>query len=411
MDQAIKTRGLRCKACGSPRLTIHPELLDLSIAHMDCDAFYASVEKRDNPELRNKPVIIGGGKRGVVSTACYIARIHGVHSAMPMFKALEKCPEAIVIRPRISVYSEVSQSIREMMEALTPAIEPLSLDEAFIDLTGTARLHGKPPAYMLAKLILDMERELGISGSIGLSHNKFLAKLASDLEKPRGFSVIGVSETETKLADLPVKKIWGAGKVLQKQLHSLGIDTFKDIRRFGKDGLTAKFGAMGHRLYHLSKGEDQRIVTRRAPVKSISKETTFFDDIDDYDALVGWLWRLAEQVSDRAKDKRYAGLTVTLKLKKADFKTLSRRVTLNEPTQMAERIFASAEPLLKAEQDNGPFRLLGVGISNLVSPEGADQFLDMLESDMRQNAQTERATDMIRRKFGKDAILKGRALK
>ena len=176
--------GNRCPACRSPRILAHPELARLAIAHMDCDAFYASVEKRDNPELRDKPVIVGGGTRGVVSTCCYIARINGVRSAMPMFQALKLCPEAVVVKPRMSVYVEVSRAIRAMMEALTPAIEPLSLDEAFIDLTGTARLHGAPPAVMLARLMQRMETELGLSGSVGLSHNKFLAKIASDLDKP-----------------------------------------------------------------------------------------------------------------------------------------------------------------------------------------------------------------------------------
>lgn len=167
----------------------HPELFDLSIAHMDCDAFFASVEKRDDPSLEGKPVIIGGGRRGVVSTACYVARIRGVRSAMPMFQALKLCPEAIVIKPRMEAYAEASRAIRAMMEELTPAIEPLSLDEAFLDLTGTSRLHGAPPAVILARLIKRMREELGLTGSVGLSHNKFLAKVASDLEKPHGFSI------------------------------------------------------------------------------------------------------------------------------------------------------------------------------------------------------------------------------
>ena len=189
----------------------HPELFDLSIAHMDCDAFYASVEKRDDPSLRDKPVIIGGGRRGVVSTACYIARIKGVRSAMPMFQALRLCPDAVVVKGRMDAYVAASREIRAMMDDLTPVIEPLSLDEAFIDLTGTARLHGKPPAVMLAGLVKRMEDELGLSGSIGLSHNKFLAKVASDLDKPRGFSVIGAAETVAFLKPQPVSLIWGVG--------------------------------------------------------------------------------------------------------------------------------------------------------------------------------------------------------
>src|SRR4051812_20689000 len=194
----------RCHACGSPRLIRHKELYDLTLAHIDCDAFYAAVEKRDNPELADKPVIIGGGHPGVVSTACYIARIHGVRSAMPMFKALELCPHATVIPPNMEKYAAVGHEVRALMLDLTPLVEPLSIDEAFLDLGGTERLHGRSPALSLAKLADEIETKVGISVSIGLSHNKFLAKVASDLEKPRGFSVIGRAETRSFLAAKPV---------------------------------------------------------------------------------------------------------------------------------------------------------------------------------------------------------------
>ena len=403
--------GARCPSCHSPRVLAHPELFTLSIAHMDCDAFYASVEKRDNPQLRDKPVIIGGGKRGVVSTACYVARIHGVHSAMPMFQALKKCPDAVVIKPRMSTYAEASRQIREMMEELTPEIEPLSMDEAFIDLTGTERLHGKPPAVVLAGLIRRMETELGLSGSIGLSHNKFLAKLASDLDKPRGFSVIGKAETLDKLAPMPIKKIWGAGKVLQSKLQGHGIRTFADLRRRDRDDLIANYGSMGLRLYHLCRGEDTRSVSRNVPVKSISKETTFGDDQWDVEKLRGHLWRLAEQVSDRAKKKGLAGLTITLKAKRANFRSLTRNHTLYEPTQIAERIYKTAEPMLVEVLPEAPFRLIGVGISHLYPAADGDRNTDMLEEDMRRQTDAERAADKIREKFGSDAILKGRALR
>ncbi|MEM9715817.1 MAG: DNA polymerase IV [Pseudomonadota bacterium] len=401
----------RCPKCRSPRVISHPELFNLSIAHMDCDAFYASVEKRDNPELRDKPVIIGGGRRGVVSTACYVARIQGVHSAMPMFQALKKCPDAVVIKPRMSAYAEASAQIRRMMEDLTPSIEPLSMDEAFIDLTGTERLHGTPPAVILAGLVKRMEDELGLSGSIGLSHNKFLAKLASDLDKPRGFSVIGKAETLDRLALLPIKKIWGAGKVMQAKLEGDGVRTFADLRRWDRDDLIARYGSMGLRLYHLSRGEDRRSVSRNAPVKSISKETTFGDDQWDVDKLRGYLWRLAEQVSDRAKAKGFAGMTVTLKAKRADFRSLTRNHTLYEPTQIAERIYKTAEPMLADVMSEAPFRLIGVGISHLYPAEDGDHNTDMLEMDMRRKTDAERATDKIREKFGTDAIIKGRSLR
>lgn len=401
----------RCPDCGSPRVLSHPELFDLSIAHMDCDAFYASVEKRDNPDIRDKPVIIGGGRRGVVSTACYIARINGVHSAQPMFKALKLCPNAIVVRPRMDVYVEVSKQIKSFMSDLTPVIEPLSLDEAFLDLTGTTKLHGAPPVIMLSRLLKRMEDEIGISGSIGLSHNKFLAKLASDLDKPRGFSVIGETETLDLLAPLPIKKIWGAGPVLQKKLHSDGIQTFADLRRRERKALGERYGTMGNRLWHLARGLDHRQISGHDPVKSISKETTFNDDIADLDLLDGHLWRLAEQVSDRCKAKEYAGKTVNLKVKKTDFKSLTRSITLTEPTQMADRIYSNARQMLDGVIDKAPFRLIGVGVSHLTRPEDADHYMDLLEQDAAKRAKAERATDAIRERFGKDAILKGRSLR
>lgn len=399
----------RCPACGSPRILSHPELLTLSIAHMDCDAFYASVEKRDNPELRNKPVIIGGGKRGVVSTACYIARIKGVRSAMPMFQALKLCPEAVVIKPRGDHYAAVSRDIRQLMEELTPAIEPLSLDEAFLDLTGTEKLHGHPPAVMLARLVKRMEKELGLSGSIGLSHNKFLAKIASDLDKPRGFAIIGQAETESFLANKPVRMIWGVGASMQGALDRAGIHTFADLRRWDIRDLEARFGSMGHRLWHLARGEDKRRVTANAPMKSISTETTFFEDTGDHGLLDGHLWRLAEKVADRAKAKGRAGRVVTLKLKRADFKLITRRQSLRDATQMADRIYRTARSLLD-QVDDAPYRLIGVGISDLTASGDADRSGDLLDPDAEKRARAERATDEIRKRFGKDAIIKGRGL-
>jgi len=403
--------GTRCPACGRPRVLSHPELFDLSIAHMDCDAFYASVEKRDDPSLRDKPVIIGGGRRGVVSTACYIARIRGVRSAMPMFQALKLCPDAVVLKGRMSAYVEVSRQIRALMDDLTPVVEPLSLDEAFMDLSGTARLHGKPPAVMLATLLRRMETELGLSGSVGLSHNKFLAKVASDLDKPRGFSVIGLAETQDFLRDRPVRLIWGVGGQTQAALNQAGIRTFADLLRWEKLQLVARFGGMGERLWHLARGEDRRLVQRNAPVKSISNETTFGEDTADADILDGHIWRLAENVADRAKAKGKAGRTVTLKLKRANHRILSRQASLTEPTQIADRIYRTARALFEQVGDEGPYRLIGVGISHLAEAAGADTGGDLLDPQAVKRAGAERATDAIRARFGPDAIMKGRALR
>ena len=401
----------RCPACGSPRIVSHPELFDLSIAHMDCDAFYASVEKRDNPDLVDKPLIIGGGRRGVVSTACYIARIKGVRSAMPMFQALKLCPEAVVIKPRMQVYAEASRAIRAMMLDLTPDVEPLSLDEAFLDLTGTARLHGAPPAVMLARLIKRMRDELGLTGSIGLSHNKFLAKIASDLDKPHGFAVIGAGETADFLRDRPVSLIWGVGQSTLKALNDAGIRSFADLLRWDRRDLNARFGAMGDRLWHLARGQDRRRVSANAPVKSISNETTFYEDTRDRDLLDGHIWRLAEKVADRAKARALAGRVVTLKLKRADHTLLTRRHALRDATQLADTLYRTARALLDQVPEGAAYRLIGVGLSDLVPETAADRSGDLLDPQATRRAGAERATDAIRAKFGPDAIVKGRALR
>ncbi|WP_298968321.1 DNA polymerase IV [uncultured Roseobacter sp.] len=404
-------QGRRCPACGSPRVVAHPELFSLSIAHMDCDAFYASVEKRDDPSLQDKPVIIGGGRRGVVSTACYVARIRGVRSAMPMFQALKLCPDAVIIKPRMSAYVEASRAIRAMMEEMTPDIEPLSLDEAFMDLTGTTRLHGHPPAVMLARLIKRMRTELGLTGSIGLSHNKFLAKVASDLNKPHGFSIIGEAETDDFLRDKPVRMIWGVGPAAQASFDKAGIRTFSDLLRWERTDLIARFGSMGDRLWHLARGQDRRRVSAHAAMKSISNETTFHDDTSDPDLLDGHLWRMAEKVADRAKAKDIAGRVVTLKLKRSDHSLLSRRVSLRDATQMADTIYRTARGLFDQVGDQGPYRLLGCGISDLINADGADRSGDLLDPQAKRRGEAERATDEIRARFGPDAILKGRALR
>ena len=396
----------RCKPCGSPRLLCHPELHQLSIAHIDCDAFYAAVEKRDRPELADKPVIIGGGTRGVVSTACYIARIHGVKSAMPMFKALKLCPQAVVIPPDMAKYSIAGKQVRELMLEVTPLVEPLSIDEAFLDLTGTARLHGMSPALTLAHLITRITEKVGISASVGLSHNKFLAKLASDLEKPRGFSVLGKAETLSFLATKPVGFIWGVGKAMQEELAKGGITMISQLQQMEKNELMRRYGSMGARLYHLSRGEDQRIVSTDDHSKSISAETTFNTDIADRAELERILWPLAEKVSRRAKAEGVAGHTIVLKLKTADFKLRTRNVSLADPTLLANRIYDAALPLLQREATGTAFRLIGVGISGLVEakPEQETETLDMTTAA---RAKAELAVDRIRDKFGRAAVGRG----
>ena len=396
----------RCRACGSPRLLRHPELQQLSIAHIDCDAFYAAVEKRDRPELADKPVIIGGGTRGVVSTACYIARIHGVKSAMPMFKALKLCPHATVIPPDMTKYATAGKQVRELMLEVTPLVEPLSIDEAFLDLTGTARLHGMSPALTLAHLIARISEKVGISASVGLSHNKFLAKLASDLEKPRGFSVLGKAETLSFLASKPVGFIWGVGKAMQEELAKGGNTMISQLQQMEKNDLMRRYGSMGARLYHLSRGEDQRIVSTDDHSKSISAETTFNTDIADRAELERILWPLAEKVSRRAKAEGVAGHTVVLKLKTSDFKLRTRNVSLADPTLLANRIYDAALPLLQRETTGTAFRLIGIGISGLVEarPEQETETLDVTTAA---RAKAELAVDRIRDKFGRTAVNRG----
>jgi DNA polymerase-4 len=403
--------GLRCPGCAGVRVLAHPELSRLAIAHLDCDAFYAAVEKRDDPSLRDRPVIVGGGRRGVVSTCCYIARVAGVRSAMPMFKALALCPDAVVVKPRMELYEQIGRDIRSRMRALTPRVEPLSLDEAFLDLSGTDRLLGGPPAQTMARLALEIEREIGVTVSVGLSHNKYLAKIASDLDKPRGFAVIGRAETTGFLAPRSVRTIWGVGQALADRLEADGIRTNADLRRADAGQLVARYGRIGRRLHELAAGIDTRQVDPDQPVKSISSETTFDEDIGDADRLIGHLWRLAVKTSDRAKAKGMGGCTVVLKLKTRAFRIITRQARLAEATNLADVIHRIAEPMLLREVRKGPFRLLGIGLTALAElPDGgapARLFAD--GSDGR--ASLEAATDRIRGRFGKDAIFRGRALR
>lgn len=396
----------RCRACGSPRLVYHPELYRLTLAHIDCDAFYASVEKRDNPDLVDKPVIIGGGKRGVVSTACYIARIHGVRSAMPMFKALEACPQAVVIKPDMEKYARVGRQVRAMMEELTPLVQPLSIDEAFLELKGTERLHHDPPARVLARFARRVETEIGITVSVGLSYCKFLAKVASDLQKPRGFSVIGEAEALSFLAPRPVTTIWGVGKAFAATLERDGIRTVGQLQTMEEGDLMRRYGTMGQRLFRLSRGIDDRDVHLNDPAKSVSAETTFFDDIWHFEDLVTHLRALSEKVAWRLKKSGIAGQTVVLKLKTADFKGRTRNRRLDDPTQLADRIFRTGLALLEKEADGTRFRLIGIGVTDLQGEALADP-PDLVDEQGRRRAAAEAAMDKLREKFGKASVQTG----
>ena len=399
-------RALRCPACGSPRLLRHDDLDTLPIAHVDCDAFYATIEKRDDPSLADKPVIVGGRQRGVVLTACYVARTYGVRSAMPMFEARRLCPHASVVRPDMAKYAAVGREVRALMLKLTPLVEPVSIDEAFIDLAGTTRLHGMAPAKSLAAFASEVERTVGITVSIGLSSNKFLAKIASDLDKPRGFTVLGASEAAAFLATKPVSLIFGVGKVAQQRLARDGVRTIGDLQRTGETELTRRYGTEGRRLAHLAQGIDDRPVRSGREAKSISAETTFDRDLAEFRPLEVRLWQLAEKVSARLKAGELAGSTVTLKLKTADFQIRTRAHSLNHPTQLAARIFAAGRDLLARETDGTQFRLIGLGLSGLAAADGADR-ADLLD---RRTAEAEQAVDQLRKRFGDEAVVKGFAL-
>ena len=401
----------RCPSCASPRLVVHAELETLTIAHLDCDAFYASVEKRDRPELAQTPVIVGGGRRGVVTTACYIARTFGVRSAMPMFKALKACPDAVVIRPDFAKYQAESRRIMAKLAALTPLIQPLSLDEAWLDLSGTERLNGGWPALVLARAQGEIERETGLGVSIGLSCNKFLAKIASDLDKPRGFAVIGAAEAQAFLAPRPVGLLPGVGPAMVKRLEDAGYRRIGDLARAETKVLVRRLGTQGLHLAALARGEDNRPVDPDRTRKSISAETTFDTDLTTLEALEDRLWPCCEKVAARARADGLAGQSVTLKLKTADFRSLTRRKTLTAPVQTARTLFAASRELLAAEAGLATFRLIGVGLGDLTDVRPDDPAADLFGGDEGRFLATERTLDGLRARFGPGAVVSGRSLK
>ena len=400
--------GERCARCGSPRLLRHQELDRLAIAHVDCDAFYAAVEKRDNPALRDLPVIIGGGTRGVVATACYIARTYGVRSAMPMFKALKACPHATVVRPNFERYSAVGREVRQLMLELSPLIEPISIDEAFLDLTGTERVHHASPGRTLVRFVRRVEREVGISVSVGLSYNKFLAKIASDQEKPRGFSVLGRADALDAISPRPVGILPGIGTQTEARLQKAGLYLVKDLRDRSAIDLVRLLGRDGERLARLARGEDVRTVEPRRERKSVSAETTFSTDISSFGELEPILWRLAEKVSLHLKNSTLAGRSVVLKLKDRDFRLTTRTRSGLPATQLAKRLFEPARALLREEADGRTFRLIGIGAADLCPGEEADRG-DLADPHLAEEVKVEAAIDRIPEKIGAAAVQKGLA--
>jgi DNA polymerase-4 len=403
-QKAVQT----CPACGGARIIAHPELFSLNIGHIDCDAFYASVEKRERPEWRDLPLIVGGGKRGVVTTCCYIARLYGVRSAMPMFKALALCPQAVVVPPQMAKYVAVSRQIRALMDDLTPLVQPLSIDEAVLDLTGTETLHRAPPAIMLNRLARRVEAEIGVTISIGLAPNRLLAKLAAERGKPRGFAVLG-SDAAAILAPEPVGLLPGIGPALVKKLNALGLLTAGQLAALDARTALQKLGPDGPALVARAKGKDQRLVSIEHDTKSISAETTFAEDISQLTALEAPLWRLCEKLGMRLREQNFAAAGIVLKLKTAGFLSRTRSQRLPNPTLLPETLFEAAQKLLAREADGTKFRLIGIGAAPLAAASLADQG-DLADATTPRRAARQAAIDKLRARFGADAVSHGRGL-
>ncbi|MEM1036111.1 MAG: DNA polymerase IV [Pseudomonadota bacterium] len=409
-DTVFETDETICPSCGSGRILSHPTLTQLSIAHIDCDAFFAAIEKRDNPDLRDKPVIVGGGKRGVVATCCYIARVNGVRSAMPMFKALKLCPEAVVVRPNREAYSTASRQIREKLQALTPLVQMISIDEGYLDLTGTERVNGAAPAAALTRVTREIEDEIGITISIGLSENKFLAKTASEMDKPRGFAIIAADEARTLLASKPIGYLHGIGPAFARKLEAANLKTVGDVQTMEARDLIGRFGETGLWLHQRANGIDNRPVTPESERKSVSAERTFDQDISDPAELEDRLWLVCEETAERAKRHGVEGTTITLKLKTKQFRSLTRSVTLPTGTQLAQTLFRAAKPMLERETDRGQaYRLIGIGISHLQDARGDER--DLIDPIIEKRAKAERASDIARDKFGRASVMTGREIR
>jgi DNA polymerase-4 len=400
----------RCSRCGGGRLVHHRALACLTIAHIDCDAFYASVEKRDRPELHARPVIVGGGTRGVVTAACYIARIYGVKSAMPMFKALKACPDAVVIKPDLSKYIAASRQVRALMSEMTPLVQPLSIDEAVVDLSGTQALHGGPPAAVLARFAGAVEKQVGVTVSIGLAANRLMAKIAAGRGKPRGFTVIDAGEAASVLAPESVRLLPGVGVALARKLETLGITRLGQLQALPEREAARRLGDDGPFLVRRARGEDARAVDPSRQAKSVSAETTFDRDLSAIADLERHLWRLCEKLARRLRQQDLAAGGVVLKLKTSRFAQRTRAGRLSSPTVLPDRLFECAQPLLAQEATGIDFRLIGIGANPLVAGSTADHG-DLADLLTPRRAATQAAIDALRGRFGDGAIARGRSLR
>ncbi len=380
------------------------------IIHVDMDAFYASVEQLDRPELKGKAVIVGGDlRRGVVSSASYEARKFGVKSAMPMARAIKLCPNAVILKPRMGRYKEISEKIFKILLSFTPLVEPLSLDEAFLDVTGSEKLFG-PSEEIGRQIKARIKDELKLSCSVGIAPNKFLAKLASDLRKPDGFVVVREDQIEEFLRDLPVSKLWGVGKATEQKLQQMGISTIGALRAFTHDELIRRFGKTGSHLYALARGIDERPVVLQRAAKSISRETTFMEDIYDPETLKGMLFELNEEVAAELREEDLLARTVQIKIRFSDFKTITRSSSMPQPTNVTELLWREAEKLFnqKVNLQGRGVRLVGVGVSNF--REAETQLPLFKKQDEERLEKLDKTLDELRKKFGEKIIKRGPAL-
>ena len=376
------------------------------ILHIDMDAFYASVEQLDNPWLEGKCVIVGGtSNRGVVSAANYEARKYGVHSAMPIFQAKQKCPDGIFIPPRMERYKEISRKIMALLREFTPLVEVVSIDEAYLDIHASTLLHGDPEDIAI-QIKQKIKETVNLTCSVGVAPVKFLAKIASDMDKPDGLTVILADDVPRFIDALPIQKVPGVGKKTFRQLDLMGIKTLGDINRFPQKTLLDRLGKFGKRLIELSAGSDRSKVTPYSQHKSISSEHTLSHNTDDKNILKGYLLKQAEDVAKHMRKASVRGRTITLKLKQADFKQVTRSTTISNPTQSSKTIFKQAAQLLDAYKMTQKIRLIGVGASGFTSADTPVQ-LDLFDRTTytgKNWEKVDRTVENISKKFGRDAI-------
>ncbi|MBI4317019.1 MAG: DNA polymerase IV [Chloroflexi bacterium] len=382
--------------------------MERRIIHIDLDAFFCSVEELLDPAIRGKPIIVGADPkgRGVVAAASYAARRYGVHSAMPIGHAARLCPNAVFLRPRHDLYAEYSHRLMAVLREYTDLVEPISIDEAFLDVTGCQRLFGR--AEDIGRAIQRrVQEEIGLPCSVGIATNKLVAKIASDSGKPNGFVVVPPRREAEFLASLPVSRLWGVGPKTAERLRANGVQTIGDLAALPADTLRARFGRLGEYLHQRALGQDTRPVEPERERKSISNEHTFFQDSGDPDVITGRLLQSSERVAAELRRKGWQARTIALKIRFADFKTITRRRTLGQPTSSGETIWATAKSLLRdALKPGAKLRLVGVGASNLIA--AVDVQPSFFDGEAERIQELDRTLDHLRDRFGKNSILRGR---